>query len=114
MGELPLFYSASDVAFVGGSLIESGGHNMLEPCALGVPVIFGPHVFNFMEISRQLCAANAAVQVKNSIELSKQVIVLFADANLRHAVGQNGRGFVDRNRGACDRVINLIDDVIKR
>ena len=114
MGELPLFYSASDVAFVGGSLIESGGHNMLEPCALGVPVIFGPHVFNFMEISRQLCAANAAVQVKNSIELREQVIVLFADANLRHAVGQNGQGFVDRNRGACDRVINLIDDVFKR
>ena len=112
MGELPLFYAASDVAFVGGSLIEIGGHNMLEPAALGVPVIFGPHVFNFAEISRRLCEGNAAVQVTSSTELGEQVIRYFADANLRHAVGQNGRDFVDRNRGAGDRVIAFVEEAI--
>ena len=112
MGELPLLYAASDVAFVGGSLIEIGGHNMLEPAALGVPVMFGPHVFNFAEISRRLCEGNAAVQVTNSAELGQQVIRYLGDANLRHAVGQNGRDFVDRNRGAGDKVIGFVEDVL--
>ena len=112
MGELPLLYAASDVAFVGGSLIEIGGHNMLEPAALGVPVMFGPHVFNFAEISRRLCESNAAVQVTNSAELSQQVIRYLSDANLRHAVGQNGREFVDRNRGASDKVIGFVEEVL--
>ena len=112
MGELPLLYAASDVAFVGGSLIEIGGHNMLEPAALGVPVMFGPHVFNFAEISRRLCEGNAAVQVTNSAELGQQVIRYLGDANLRHAVGQNGRDFVDRNRGAGDKVIGFVEGVL--
>ena len=85
---------------------------MLEPAALGVPVIFGPHVFNFAEISRRLCEGNAAVQVTSSTELGEQVIRYFADANLRHAVGQNGRDFVDRNRGAGDRVIAFVEEAI--
>ena len=112
MGELPLFYAASDVAFVGGSLIEIGGHNMLEPAALGIPVIFGPHVFNFAEISRRLCEANAAVQVTDSAELGEQVIRYLGDANLRHAVGQNGRNFIDRNRGAGDKVVAFVEEVL--
>ena len=64
MGELPLFYAAADVAFVGGTLVERGGHNMLEPAALGLPVLFGPHVFNFAEISRRLLEAGGARTVK--------------------------------------------------
>ena len=59
MGELPLFYAASDVAFVGGSLVHTGGHNMLEPAALGIPVVTGPNVFNFTEISELLIEAGA-------------------------------------------------------
>ena len=112
MGELPLFYAASDVAFVGGSLIEIGGHNMLEPAALGVPVIFGPHVFNFAEIARRLCEGNAAVQVTNSAELGEQVIRYLGDANLRHTVGQNGRDFIERNRGAGDMVVAFVEQVL--
>lgn len=112
MGELPLFYAASDVAFVGGSLIEVGGHNMLEPAALGVPVIVGPHLFNFAEIARRLCEANAAVQITNSVELAEQVVRYFGDANLRHAVGQNGREFIDSNRGAGDKVIGFVEQVL--
>ena len=112
MGELQLFYAASDVAFVGGSLIDIGGHNMLEPAALGVPVIFGPYVFNFAEISRRLCEVNASVQVATSRELGEQVTRYLGDANLRYLVGQNGKEFVDRNRGAGDKVVALVEQVL--
>ena len=112
MGELSLFYAAADVAFVGGSLVPTGGHNMLEPAALGVPVIFGPHIFNFADIGRKLVDAGAAKQVENAGALAEQVEVLFADANLRHATGQKARDFVESNGGAGERVLALIDEVV--
>ena len=108
MGELPLFYAAADVAFVGGTLVEGGGHNMLEPAALGLPVLFGPHVFNFAEISRRLVEAGAAQLVGDSASLGEAVIDYLNDANLRHASGARGRAFVESNRGAGDRVMALI------
>ena len=110
MGELPLFYAASDVAFVGGSLVPTGGHNLLEPAALGLPVLFGPHVFNFAEISRMLEEAGAAWQVADARELGERAKALLADANLRHNVGDRGRQLVERNRGARDRMMALIDE----
>jgi len=113
MGELPVFYAASDVSFVGGSLIEIGGHNMLEPAALGVPVVFGPHVFNFAEISRRLCEEGAAVQVDGPRSLAEHVVAYLDNANLRHATGQKGKAFVDRNRGACDRVMRMVRGLIE-
>jgi 3-deoxy-D-manno-octulosonic-acid transferase len=68
MGELPLFYAASDVAFVGGSLVHHGGHNLLEPAALGIPVITGPNVFNFVEICELLLQAGACEKVETTAE----------------------------------------------
>jgi 3-deoxy-D-manno-octulosonic-acid transferase len=109
MGELPLFYAASDVAFVGGSLVPVGGHNMLEPAALGLPVLFGPHVFNFAEISRMLLEVGAAWQVAGARELGEQAMTLLQDANLRHNVGDRGRRFVEVNRGALQRLIQIIE-----
>ena len=91
--QVPLFYAASDVAFVGGSLVPVGGHNMLEPAALGLPVLFGPHVFNFAEISRMLLEVGAAWQVDGARELGEQALTLLQDANLRHNVGDRGRQF---------------------
>ena len=111
MGELPLFYAAGDVAFVGGSLVSAGGHNMLEPAALGVPVIFGPHVFNFADISRKLIEHDAAEQVHDAEQLAQRICALFADANMRHAAGQRARDFVLRNGGAGERVLTLIEEV---
>ena len=108
MGELPLFYAAADVAFVGGTLVEGGGHNMLEPAALGLPVLFGPHVFNFAEISRRLVEAGGAQTVGDSAGLGEAVIDYLNDADLRHATGARGRAFVEANRGAGDRVAALI------
>ena len=108
MGELPLFYAAADVAFVGGSLVESGGHNMLEPAALGLPVLFGPNVFNFAEISRRLVEAGGAETVSDSASLGRAVIGYLSDADLRHTTGGKGRAFVESNRGAGDHVLAMI------
>ncbi len=108
MGELPLFYAASDVAFVGGSLVATGGHNMLEPAALGRPVIMGKHVFNFEEIAHCLLATNAAVAVDDAKALGEVLISWFADANLRHQIGENGQQFVAHNRGALAKLLAII------
>ena len=108
MGELPLFYAAADVAFVGGTLVERGGHNMLEPAALGLPVLFGPHVFNFAEISRRLLDAGGARIVRDSGALGCAVIDYLRDADLRHTTGSKGRAFVENNRGAGNRVLEMI------
>ena len=108
MGELPLFYAAADVAFVGGTLVERGGHNMLEPAALGLPVLFGPSVFNFAEISRRLVEAGGAETVSDSASLGRAVIGYLSDADLRHTTGGKGRAFVESNRGAGHHVLAMI------
>ena len=113
MGELPLFYAAADVAFVGGSLVEHGGHNMLEPAALGLPVIIGPHVHNFAEIARRLCDIGVATPVSGVESLADAVITLLGDANLRHGIGEKGRQFVASNRGALDRILDIVEDLIR-
>jgi 3-deoxy-D-manno-octulosonic-acid transferase len=108
MGELPLFYAAADVAFVGGSLVPHGGHNLLEPAALGVPVVTGPAVFNFTEISALLLDAGAFEQVENSAELARVVSRWLGGANDRHRVGQCGKQVVEKNRGALQAVQDMI------
>ena len=109
MGELALFYAASDVAFTGGSLVFHGGHNLLEPAALGVPVVTGPHVFNFVEICELLLQAGACVKVKDTGELLNILSRWLGDANERHRVGQRGREVVEKNRGALQSVMAMID-----
>ena len=109
MGELPLLYGAADVAFVGGSLVPHGGHNLLEPAALGIPVVTGPHVFNFVEICDLLINAGAAVRVSDSGELLQTVSRWLGDANERHRVGQLGRRVVEKNRGALQAVMAIIE-----
>ncbi|NNJ84729.1 MAG: 3-deoxy-D-manno-octulosonic acid transferase, partial [Gammaproteobacteria bacterium] len=110
MGELPMLYAASDVAFVGGSLVPVGGHNMLEPAALGLPILFGPHVFNFAQIAHNLREQGAAKQVENKTELATATVMFLEDANLRHGMGEKARLFVEDNRGALERVMVLISD----
>lgn len=112
MGELQMFYAASDVAFVGGSLVPVGGHNMLEAAALGIPVIFGPHVFNFASISARLLELDIARRVANAAELAEAVVAYLQDANTRHNVGQAAKRFVAENRGARDKVAEIIDALL--
>jgi 3-deoxy-D-manno-octulosonic-acid transferase len=108
MGELPVLLGSADVAFIGGSLVMTGGHNMLEASAQGVAVCFGPHVFNFTAISQLLIEEGAARQVGSEAELADQVIAWFEDASARAEVGENGRRVVEQNRGALQRLIDLI------
>ncbi len=112
MGELPICYAASEIAFIGGSLVPTGGHNMLEASALGVPVISGPQVFNFTEIFRLLCEAGAASRVADAAELSERLERLFADAEAREQAGAAGLKLVRDNSGAVDRVMALLKPLL--
>jgi 3-deoxy-D-manno-octulosonic-acid transferase len=109
MGELSLFFAAADVAFVGGSLVPHGGHNLLEPAALGLPVASGPHVFNFTEICELMLQAGACEVVGSGDELAATLGRWLADANERHRVGELGRQVVEKNRGALQTVLTMID-----
>jgi 3-deoxy-D-manno-octulosonic-acid transferase len=111
MGDLPLLYAACDVAFVGGSLVPIGGHNLLEPAAVGLPVIMGPHVFECAEICRQLLEAEAAQQVSEAAQLGEAVKMYLSDATLKKQTGEKGRLFVEKNRGALERLLKIIEDV---
>lgn len=108
MGELPLFYAAADLAFIGGSLVPTGGHNPLEAAALGVPLVFGPQMFNFAEISQLLLRENAALQVHDAQALADSVILLLRDAERRNVLGENGRRVVEVNRGALERLMKIV------
>jgi 3-deoxy-D-manno-octulosonic-acid transferase len=108
MGELMMLYGASDLAFVGGSLIERGGHNPLEPAAWGIPVLSGPHVFNFETIYERMLAGRGGELVRDSDQLAHALILLFNEANRRKAFGQRALAVVTANRGALDRVVEGI------
>lgn len=108
MGELFLLYAASDVAFVGGSLAPIGGHNMLEPAALGVPAISGPHVFNFDEVAHLMERSGAMVRVSDAATLAKAVALWFASSAARQTAGEAALRCVEQNRGAVERVADLI------
>ena len=112
LGELLDFYAAADVAFVGGSLVPIGGHNLLEPAALGVPILTGPHNFNGEEIARLLVAQGAAEVVHGPEELAARVTSLLADPEARARMGARGRECVDGNRGALSKLLALIEPLL--
>ncbi|HEY5719372.1 MAG TPA: lipid IV(A) 3-deoxy-D-manno-octulosonic acid transferase [Gammaproteobacteria bacterium] len=114
MGELLLLYAAADVAFVGGSLVPTGGHNLLEPAALGRPVLTGPHLHNFTLIAELLLEAGAAWQVADAAELADKVALLLDDAGRRAGMGDAGQAVVARNRGALERLERLVIEVVER
>jgi len=109
MGELPLYYATADVAFIGGSLVPHGGHNLLEPAALGRAVVTGPHYFNFTEITQRFLASQAAIQVKDSHELAQAIKLLLGDPQRRSEMGQAGLALIQQSQGASQRLLNLID-----
>ena len=108
LGELPLFYAAADLAFVGGSLVATGGHNLLEPAAVGVPVLCGPHLFNFQEIGQALLEAGAVRKVMDEAELALLAEKLLRDGEKRASMGEAGRALVADNRGALERLLSLL------
>lgn len=104
LGELPGFYAAADIAFVAGSLVPVGGHNVLEPAALGVPVLTGPEVRHFADIVGRLAEAGGLRQVADADQLGEVLCEWFADPAGRAARGEAARAFVEANRGATERV----------
>ena len=112
MGELPLFYAASDIAFVGGSLVPIGGHNLLEPAALGLPVICGPHVFNAQEIADMFVELGASRLVADAAELAAAVADFVANPDAARAAGERGRKIVLENRGSLARLLELLEPLI--
>ena len=112
LGELLDFYAAADVAFVGGSLVPVGGHNLLEPAALGVPILTGPNTFNCEEIARLLIARGAAEVVRDGAQLGARVAALLGDPDARERMGEAGRASVDSNRGALAKLLALIEPLL--
>ncbi|HKB49161.1 MAG TPA: hypothetical protein VKC57_15755, partial [Ktedonobacterales bacterium] len=114
LGELLDFYAAADVAFVGGSLVPVGGHNLLEPAALGLPILTGPNNFNSEDIARLLIARGAAEVVNGPQQLGERVAALFSDSSARAHIGAEGRTFVDANRGALVKLMGLIVPLLEQ
>ncbi len=108
MGELMQFYAASDVAVVGGSFAEVGGHNILEPVSVGTPPIFGPDMSNFLEIARLITQSGGGVQVQNSAELQHQLSELLINTNLREQMIRNGFQFLESNRGSLRKTVDRL------
>lgn len=105
MGELHRLYAAADLAFIGGSLVRHGGQNLLEPCAVGVPVVFGPHMFHFEEISAMALERGAARQIRDVDELVDAVSLYFDQPALRAVAGAAARSLMRDNHGALERTL---------
>ena len=102
------YFAACDVAFVGGSLVALGGQNLLEACALGKPVLIGPHTFNFTEATQLALDAGAALRVQNPEDLARTVNTLLHDPGRREAMGQAGLELMRQHQGAAERIAALL------
>ena len=108
LGELMAFYGCADVAFVGGSLQPVGGHNLLEPAAVGTPVVTGPHLHNFEEVSRRMDQAGALLIGADADAVGAALEALLGDADARQAMARAGCALVADGRGALRRTLELI------
>jgi 3-deoxy-D-manno-octulosonic-acid transferase len=112
MGEVPMFFVGSDVAFVAGSLVPIGGHNLLEPAGLGVPVVTGPHNFNAQDIANLFIELGACRLVADSEELVEVVDELLSDPDEAARLGRAGQEVLEQNRGALERLLVLLEPLL--
>jgi 3-deoxy-D-manno-octulosonic-acid transferase len=112
VGELMTYYACGDVAYVGGGIGDQGGHNALEPAALGIPVLFGPDMDNARDIADRLLSCNAAQEISNAREFSETVKSVLSDENLRARMGRAGRELVASNRGALEATLSAVQNFI--
>lgn len=112
LGELVLLYAAADIAFVGGSLVPVGGHNLIEPAALGLPVLTGPYQANNRDIAAMLLQVGAAAQVADASELAAVLERLFLASGERQRMGAAAIRLVDANRGSVARLVALSDSLL--
>jgi 3-deoxy-D-manno-octulosonic-acid transferase len=111
-GELAQVYQIATIVFVGGSLADYGGHNILEPAVFGKPIVFGPHMHNFKEIAATFLANGAAVQVHSARELEEAVQALVGDPVRRAGLGAAARALVEANRGAKDKTLAVVAELL--
>jgi len=112
IGELAQVYQVATVVYVGGSLVDVGGHNILEPAIFGKPIVFGPHMQNFAEIAAAFLARGAAVQVSSERGLEDALVALLTDPVRRAGLGAAARALVESNRGARERTLAAIADLL--
>jgi len=116
IGELGTVYPLADIAFVGGSITPHGGHNVIEPAAHGVCTITGPHTQNFSAITNAMLAEDALIQLPNApeaaAELANALDELLSDNNRRREIGRRARAVCERNRGATERTIELVSQIL--
>jgi 3-deoxy-D-manno-octulosonic-acid transferase len=112
VGELMGFYAISDMVFIGGSLVPTGGHNILEPASLGVPVLFGPHMNNFRESASLILSFGGAIQVRDGDDLAECMQLLMDDSEKRREMGRNGMRLVMENSGAAKKQMEVIGRVL--
>ena len=112
LGELAQLYSLASVVFVGGSLVPSGGHNILEPAVAGKPVVVGPHMENFQEIADAFRAESALVEVRSAEDLGREITALLSDEPRRRELGDRARGLIDRNRGALRATVDALAGLV--
>jgi 3-deoxy-D-manno-octulosonic-acid transferase len=108
MGEMFAYYAAVDLAFIGGSLLPYGGQNLIEACAAGTPVLVGPHMYNFQEATRLAVSAGAAIQVSDVAGIVTETQRLFHDAVTLAGMRQQCARFVQSNRGATEKSLQLV------
>ncbi len=111
IGQLMTQYVAADIAFVGGSLIATGGHNVLEPAVSGIPVITGPEMFNFVESTQLLKQAGALWQINDAAQLADKVNELLQNPAQREQAGKAGQQVIEKNRGAVQKHLQLIEEL---
>ena len=108
MGEMLAYYAAADVVIMGGSLLPYGAQNLIEPCAMGKPVVVGPHTYNFEEAARGAIDAGAAARVSDAKAALQEALAIAADSGRRERMGAAGRAFASANRGAVPRLLDWI------
>ena len=112
MGLLNKLYAIADIAFVGGSLVNSGGHNPLEPAAFSKPIIFGHDMSDFADISRMLLDAGGAVRVKDAKDLYNVLVLLMENDKRALEMGKSAFRVLNANKGAVEKTINVIKPYI--
>jgi 3-deoxy-D-manno-octulosonic-acid transferase len=113
IGELASLYQLGTVVFVGGSLVPTGGHNVLEPAIFGKPIVFGPHMENFREIADTFVAAGAAVRLDEERQLEETFLDLLGDPVRRARLGAAARALVEANRGAKDKTMTVLETLVQ-
>ncbi len=114
MGEMFGYYAAADIAFIGGSLLPLGGQNLIEACAVGTPVLIGPHTFNFGAVTEDAVMAGAAIVVQTATETMQQASRLLSDAGLRAQMRVSALAFAQEQRGGTDRTMALLAPLLKK